>query len=199
MLDAWTTGQRLSAVGPGDVGVHLEHARGFADLIDSEAESGLDIGTGAGIPGLALAGLRPNMTWTLMDAALRRCRLLEETVIRAGWAGRVVVRHGRAEDLARELGPSFGVVTARLFGPPPVTAECAAPFVRAGGQVLISDLPLDEGDDGSRRWPDSGLAALGLVRDGRSETPSVQVLRATGSMEGRFPRKAGVATKRPVW
>lgn len=195
ILDAWKAGRALSAVGPGPVEAHLRHAEGLADLIPPAATSGIDLGTGIGIPGLALAGLRPEMRWTLLDASQRRVRLVQETIARLGWADRVTAVHGRSEDRGLGLSPA-SVVVARLFGPPPVTAECAAPLVAVGGVVLISDL--DEVGAESR-WPAMSLEPLGLVPAGRRADPAVQILACAQPHEDRFPRKPGVARKRPLW
>lgn len=195
-MAAWEAGRRISAVGPGALHDHLIHAERLADRIDHGARIGMDLGSGAGIPGLALAGLRPDMTWILVDSARRRVRVLIEAVHAAGWADRVEVIHERAE-----LLPGAGhrdradVVTARLFGPPAVTAECAAPLVAPGGQLLVTE----SADAPADRWPPDGLAPLGLSLGRRWHDPEVQELRRIGTPEARFPRKPGVAAKRPLW
>ncbi len=198
VCDGWRAGQRISAVGPGPVEVHLDHATRLAALIRPDAGLGLDLGTGAGIPGLALAGLRPDMRWILLDASMRRLRVVESVIERLGWSERVRAVHGRAEDGRRLAIPSADIVTARLFGVPATTAECAAPLVAVGGQVLVSEPP-DGAADHHTRWPDEELRVLGLRRGPRFEDPPVQVLDAIGSIEARFPRKAGVSRRRPLW
>lgn len=196
VLDAWRRGQDISAVGPGSVDHHLEHARSLAGYIDADAKVGLDLGSGVGIPGLALAGLLPHMRWVLVDAALRRVRLLIDAVAAAGWQDRVSVVHDRAELLPRSgHAAGYDVVVARLFGPPAVTAECAAPLLVPGGQLLVTE----PSDAGLGRWDVSVLPVLGLGLGHHWSDPAVQELRRTGDPEARFPRKPGVATKRPLW
>src|SRR5690606_17953039 len=142
VADVWVEGQRLSAVGPGDVTVHLAHAEHLAGLLEVPARA-VDLGSGAGIPGLALAGLWPASEWVLLDAAQRRTRLLERAVERLGWTGRVHVVHGRAEDLGRDPQhrQRYDLVTARLFGPPAAAAECGAPLLRADGILAVTEPP----------------------------------------------------------
>lgn len=203
MLACWRRGQQRSAVGPGPVEPHLAHARALARHLLPEDAVGLDLGTGAGLPGLALAGLRPDMRWILLDAARRRVQLVAEAVDALGWSDRVAVVHGRAEDTTLIAPHSVDVVVARLFGPPAATAECAAPLLRVGGRVLVTEPPNSASEPGisstDRRWPEDALGVLGLTLGRRLEAPRVQELVSVGRPESRFPRKPGVAVRRPLW
>lgn len=137
------------------------------------------------------------MHWTLLDAARRRTEVVRHAVDVLGWHDRVAVVHGRAEDPG--VVPSAGaidVVVARLFGPPAATAECAAPLLRRGGRLLVTEPPDAPPEE---RWPGEGLAVLGLERGERYADPNVQELVAVAAPEARFPRKSGVAWKRPLW
>jgi 16S rRNA (guanine527-N7)-methyltransferase len=196
VLDGWRRGQRLSAVGPGDVSEHLDHARSLARHLGAPGRA-LDLGTGIGIPGLALAGFLPATRWTLLDGARRRIRLVADIVDELGWADRIEVVHERAEVAGRQpdLRGGFDVVIARSFGSPAVTAECAAPFVRLGGTVMVSEPPGATTD----RWPEDGLAELGLARGPAIARPHAQVLVAVTPVSDRFPRRPGRATKHPLW
>lgn len=198
VLDVWRAGQRLSAVGPGRVEAHLEHSIELAAQVAVPSRA-VDLGSGAGLPGLALAGLWPESAWLLLDAARRRTRLLEDAVVQLGWSDRVAVVHGRAEDVARN--PRWrgwaDLVVARSFGPPAVTAECGAALLRPGGVLLVTEPP----DAGSVRWPDGPLSELGLVARPSPATDRVRVqrLERIGELPERFPRRAGVPAKRPLF
>ncbi len=193
LLAAWTRAQDRSVVGPGDPRRHLELARELAGRL-SPSQVALDLGSGAGIPGLALAGVWAQSTWVLVDAAHRRVALMEETVRELGWEDRVSVVHGRAEDLARgALRGGFDLVTARSFGPPAATAECGVGFLQSDGILAVTEPP---GADGSR-WPAEGLSALSL--EPLPPQPGLQQLRLTGTLDGRYPRRPGVPSRRPLF
>jgi 16S rRNA (guanine527-N7)-methyltransferase len=170
-------------LGDGPLEVHLAHADGFADALESVAVEGpdplssttgggpdlglwLDLGSGGGIPGLVLAYRWPDREAVLLDSNKRRARSLVEAVESQGWSDRVRVVSGRAEVAGREgvLRGSFSLVVARSFGPPSVTAECAAPFLRQGGLLIVSEPPITTPavGDADARWPAEGLAPLGL-------------------------------------
>ncbi len=199
VLECWRRGQGLGAVGPGDVDVHLTHAVALARHLRPEDEVGLDLGTGAGVPGLALAGLRQDMAWVLLDAAKRRVAVVREAIEALQWGDRVHAVHGRAEERDAVPGRQADVVVARLFGPPAATAECAAPLVRLGGRILVTEPPTEAQSTDTPRWDPSGLEALGLSLGPRHVDPNVQELHAVDAPEARFPRKPGVAVRRPLW
>lgn len=93
----------------------------------------VDVGSGAGLPGLVLAILRPDLTICLVEPLLRRATFLGEVVERLGLAG-VEVRRARAEDLAGDLNAD--VVTARAVAPLDRLARWCLPLVRPGGVLL---------------------------------------------------------------
>lgn len=194
-----STGQRLSAVGPASFDEQVEHASAFTRGFPSDADGpirALDLGTGGGLPGLVLASLLPTSHWVLLDAARRRIDLVTEALADLELADRAVAVHGRAEEFAGARPGAFDVVTARSFGPPAVTAECARPLLRIGGRLIVSDPPAVDHD---ARWPRTGLAALGYeVGDVLSE-PNMTVLVASHEPAVPLPRRAGVAARRPRW
>lgn len=147
------------------------------------------------MPGLALALAWPDSTWVLLDANRRRAAFLETAVGELDLGARVRVVTERAEAAAHDgtLRRAFDLVVARSFGPPAVTAECAAGFLRLRGHLLVSEPPEDE----PGRWPSEGLVGLGLVDQGRQG--SVRVLAQEELVDKRFPRRIGVPAKRPLW
>ncbi len=182
-------------VGPGPLLPHLDHALGFGEAVGAC----LDLGSGAGLPGLPLAVAWPESRWTLVDAGGRRVEFLAAAVARLGLGDRVVVVAGRAEELARrrDLRGGFDLVVARGFGPPAVTAECGAGFLAVGGRLVVSEPP------GGRagRWPAVGLAMLGMdpaeVVEGGGA--SYVVVRQATACPDRYPRRVGAPSKRPLF
>lgn len=154
----------------------------------------LDLGSGGGVPGLLLAEVWSGTAFVLLDADRRRASFLDRAVIDLGWAERVRVIHGRAEEEGRrpELRGRFDFVSARSFGPPAVVAECGAPFLRVGGVLVVSDPP--GGPAG--RWPADGLAKLGLTGEAGS---GVTVLHQETRCPDKYPRRAGVPARRPLF
>jgi 16S rRNA (guanine527-N7)-methyltransferase len=204
LRDVLEEARRLGFLGPGSVDGHLSHAEGFAAAVDGDVGEEapnrfLDLGAGGGVPGLVLALRWRASRGELLDASTRRTAFLDAAVVRLGLADRVRVLQARAEVAAHEPGlrSAFDLVTARGFGPPAVTAECAVGFLRPGARLAVSEPPESRGD----RWPADGLARLGLgpaeVRHIGAAT--VAVMRLGESPDPRWPRRTGIPTKRPLW
>lgn len=208
-------------LGPGSVERHLRHAQGFVALCRRLWPDGttppalLDLGSGGGLPGLVIAAQWPEATLVLLDAQGRRTTFLSDAVRRLGVAGRVSVRQDRAETAGRDPGlrRHFDGVLARSFGRPAVVAECAAPLLKAGGWLVVSEPPDDPSPDESTaastdtadphrpvRWPADPLRQLGLVPDRLvHESFGYQLLRQADPCPERFPRRVGVPAKRPLF
>jgi len=193
--------RRLGLLGPGPVERQYGHARDLARGIGEFVGSFLDLGSGGGLPGFVLVQEWPGSSAVLLDAQRRRCDFLTRAVATLELSTRAAVECGRAEVLARDprLRGRFDLVVARSFGPPAVTAECAVGFLRAGGELVVTEPPEDGGS--ASRWDVAGLAELGFVspvpfRTG--ETSAVRI-RLAEAVTDRWPRRDGVPTKRPLW
>lgn len=189
--------RRLGVLGPGPIDDHVEHAEGFLEaLVDvAPGTTVVDLGSGGGVPGLIVVEARPDLRVVLLDAMEKRTALLAEAVGAMDADGRVQVRTGRAEVLGRdpELRGVASAVTARSFGGPATTAECAAPLLAVGGRLVVSEPP-----DGGDRWPAEGLEPLGL-EPGRSDVDGMKVLVQAQPCPDRFPRRNGLPAKRPLF
>lgn len=189
--------RRIGLLGPDPVERHIAHSRAWTATL--EPAPFLDLGSGAGIPGLVVALAWPTVRAALLDGQIRRAAWLRTAVARLGVSDRVEVIEGRAEELAhdREWREKFPLVLARGFGPPPATAECGSGFVAIGGRLSVSEPP----DGGTDRWPTEGLQRVGLEI-------STQVVQSIGSfvildkhapLEDQFPRRRNLPLKSPLW
>ena len=198
LIEVLEEGRRRRYLGPGPLEAQVAHARAFLRLWRAESDApSLDLGSGGGLPGLVLALDRPCSRWVLVDANARKTAFLSWACLALGLLDRVSVVTGRAEELGRDLAHRghYSTVVARSFARPPAVAECAAPLLRVGGVLLVSEPPEER-----QRWPVSGLEQLGLVvLQTEPATPRIVALEQQRLCPERFPRRGGVPAKRPLW
>ncbi len=139
LLD-WNTRMNLTAItNPEEVLVkHFLDSLTLLPLIDKPRLRLLDIGTGAGFPGLPLKIVRPQWSVTLLEATGKKVTFVNHVIDILHLADAVAV-HGRAEELAhkREYRAKFDVVTARAVAAIPTLLEYAAPYCRVGGLIIF--------------------------------------------------------------
>jgi 16S rRNA (guanine527-N7)-methyltransferase len=160
-----------------------------------------DLGAGAGFPGLPLAAALPGADVVLVESAARKCAFMR-SVVAAMALPNVEVLAARAEEWSAGLG-TRDLVTARAVAPLAVLAEYAAPLLREGGSLVAWKGRRDE-----REERDAAGAAreLGLaVEEIRQVQPypaaahrHLHVLRKVAPTPARFPRRPGMARKRPL-
>jgi 16S rRNA (guanine527-N7)-methyltransferase len=116
---------------------HLLNCAVVAELIPASATV-IDVGTGAGLPGVVLALARPDLSVTLVESMARRTAFLTEVVGRLGLDGSVMVVRGRAEERTGPVGaiPPADVVTARAVAPLGRLAAWCLPLAAVGGRLL---------------------------------------------------------------
>lgn len=195
LRDVFGRARSIGLLGPGPVEDHITHAARFFRAAGEPPTSVIDLGSGAGVPGLVLALAWPQSRIVLLDGMTKRTAFLRSAVEELDVAARVGVVEGRAEDLARSsaLRGTFEVVTARGFGPPAVTAECATGFLAVGGRLLVSEPP-----DQRERWPSEGLEILGMER-AHTDEPFMALIRQVHAAPDRYPRRVGVPERRPLF
>ncbi len=130
LLEKWRTAMDL--VGPGTVDIHFEDSAGAIDGLDASGDWA-DLGSGAGFPGIALAGAFPNASVKLVESRLKRATFLRKVVLTANLDNAQVV-HGRTEDLP---SVSFDGLISRAYKPPRKVLGDAARLLRPGGQVVL--------------------------------------------------------------
>ena len=189
-------------LGPQPIAPQIEHAEGFAkcwEALHPASPSGfLDLGSGGGLPGLVLLE-RWRCRGVFLDSMTKRSAFLREVL---AWSDSPVggeVSTARAEEASRwvEFDGVFDLVTARAFGPPAVTAECAVRFLRTGGILIVSEPPEERTEE---RWKQSGLRQLGLRALGRSRYGAgYEVLIKERATDSTYPRASGVPKKKPLF
>jgi 16S rRNA (guanine527-N7)-methyltransferase len=163
----------------------LDDALRAVPLVGREEGPVVDVGSGGGTPGIPVAASLPERAVTLLEAERRKCAFLER------WTPELLnlsVVWGRAEEQPLE---TFGVAVAKALAPPPTAAEWCLPLVREGGAVVLWVGQTAELDR---------LAAVAERLAARVESSSdgLIVLRKTGPTPPGFPRRPGVAKKRPL-
>jgi 16S rRNA (guanine527-N7)-methyltransferase len=202
----------LGFLGPGPLDPQIGHAEGFVAIARRLSAGGsrrlVDLGSGGGLPGLVLAAEWPEATVALVEANGRRAAFLRRAVERLGLAERADVLEERAEVCGRTAGlrAGFDGVVARSFGRPAVVAECAAPLLKVGGWLLVSEPPSSQSENGEGsghqdlRWPADPLRHLGLEpAEILHEGFEYRMLTQAQPCPEGFPRRNGVPAKRPLF
>lgn len=152
--------QRLGALGDWPITEVLEHAREFTTALPLDACRVLDLGSGAGVPGLVIACERQGLQVTLVDRRERRTDDLIRAVASLGLGDCVSVVTADAEELGGrpDWTGSQDAVVARGFADPQTTLTLAARLTRVGGVVIISEPPSGQ----PSRWRPEWLSAAGV-------------------------------------
>lgn len=176
----------------------------FIDEYSAVGSEIVDIGTGAGIPGIPLAIARPDTIWTLIDATAKKIRFVED-VIGALSLHNVVLYHGRVEELAHEghFRGRYHCLTARAVSSLPALLELGLPMVRAGGTLL-----LPKGPDIAEELEDAGRAALELggrvvssdwlPNTGTGVDTRLVIAAKEDVTPVQYPRRAGLPARSPL-
>ncbi len=165
--------------------VHVDGSLAALELVRRFEGPIVDVGSGGGAPGIPLAAALPEREVTLLESNRRRCDFLER------WAAelpnlRVVC--GRVEEQPVDV---WGVALAKALAPPPVAAEWCLPLVAPGGAAILFVGP--SADAGAVEKAAGQLAAELL-----DSPPGFLVLRKLGPTPAGFPRRPGIARKRPL-
>ena len=165
--------------------VLLEDALRAVSLVEATPGAVVDVGSGGGSPGIPLAVTLPDRDFTLLEAERRKCEFL------SGFAAElpnVEVTWGRAEEQPTE---TFGVALAKALAKPPVAAELCLPLVRVGGVAILWV--------GSTAEPERvGTVAERLAGTLEPGPAGFLVMRKLGPTPSGFPRRTGMAKKRPL-
>jgi 16S rRNA (guanine527-N7)-methyltransferase len=133
LLERWNRVHNLTAVTGAEAMLDRHVLDSLSVLPRVQGDRVLDVGSGAGLPGLILALADPSREYLLLDAAAKRVRFLRAAIAELGLA-HVQARHGRVEDLHPEAG--FATVVSRAFAAPPEFVRRAGHCVAPGGRML---------------------------------------------------------------
>jgi len=205
LLD-WNTRINLTAItDPEEVLLkHVLDSLSLLEVYHTQQARVLDIGSGAGFPGLPLAIARPGWEIVLLEATGKKVHF-QRHIIQELALHNVAAIHGRAEELAHraEYRASFDLVTARAVAALPHLLEYAAPFLRPGAQILLprkGDLP-EELAEGKRAAHALGLtlqANLPVVLPGLNDGRRILVWQQSKPCPAHYPRSGAVMAKRPL-
>lgn len=167
------------------------------------ANTAVDVGSGAGFPGIPLAIMLPDIRFTLVDALGKRVDFLKTVIDRLGLNAEAL--HLRAEDAARrdDLREGFDLAVARAVAPMNVLCEYMLPLVRVGGKMLALKGP---GLDEELAQAENALRLLGgelervqpLAIPGRDWNHRAAWIAKTAPTPQKYPRRAGTAEKKPL-
>jgi len=174
--------------------LHVDDALAALPLIDDGPV--VDVGSGGGSPGIPLAAARPDLRFDLLEASERKCAFLREAA-RAFPNVRVV--RGRAEEHGRDAGrDAYAIALSRALAPPPVAAEWCLPLVRPGGRLILFAGTAAAAVTAAAAAKELAAAAPEIVVLPGAESKCLLVFRKLGPTPERFPRRPGIARKRPL-
>ena len=163
----------------------------------------IDVGSGAGFPGLVLAIARPDSDWTLIDSLRKRCDFLVNAADAAGT--KISVSHLRAEDGGRcdALRGGFDVATARAVSALPVLLEYCLPYLKIGGLFLAMKGPAANDEIAASAHALKELngklsESVEYTLPASGERRTLLVIEKTGRTPAKYPRRAALMKKEPL-
>lgn len=207
LIQEWNEKVNLTAI-LDDEGIIKKHfidcikAFSFKEL--SNANTLIDVGTGAGFPGIPIAIMNPNLKVTLLDSLNKRVKFLEEVCQKLDLKN-VELYHGRAEDFARkiEFREKFDIAISRAVANMNVLSEFCLPYVKVKGYfVALKGPAVEEEIKGSKNC----IGILGGTVDNIIETyiedtdlnHNLVIVRKLKECPKTYPRKAGTVSKKPL-
>jgi 16S rRNA (guanine527-N7)-methyltransferase len=171
----------------------------------SPAGPWLDLGSGAGVPGVPLAVALPAVRMVLLESIGKKCAFLRHAVATAGLEGRADVVCARSEQYA--AGPpgraAHEIVLARAVGPLPTVVELAAPLLAPGGRLVVCTTggrARDEAVAAARTAAACGMTPGRIAPLAASplEQSAAAFFARTGPLPDRLPRREGLARRKPL-
>ena len=207
MLLDWNTRMNLTALtAPEDVAVKhiIDSLTAYDAALFDGARTLIDVGTGAGLPGIPLAVYAPHLTVTLLDSLNKRVRFLTEVTAAMGLPN-VRCIHARAEEAARtaEHRAAYDIVVSRAVARLPVLLEYTLPFVRVGGTLLaLKGRAYAEEQKEARRAAEvlggGRITARPVHLPGLDDVRAILTVTKERQTPAAYPRGGGAPTRRPI-
>ena len=207
MLLDWNTRMNLTALtAPEDVAVKhiIDSLTAYDAALFDGARTLIDVGTGAGLPGIPLAVYAPHLTVTLLDALNKRVRFLTEVTAAMGLQN-VRCIHARAEEAARTAAhrAAYDIAVSRAVARLPVLLEYTLPFVRVGGTLLaLKGRAYAEEQKEARRAAEvlggGRITARPVHLPGLDDVRAILTVTKERQTPAAYPRGGGAPTRRPL-
>ena len=207
MLLDWNTRMNLTALtAPEDVAVKhiIDSLTAYDAALFDGARTLIDVGTGAGLPGIPLAVYAPHLTVTLLDSLNKRVRFLTEVTAAMGLQN-VRCIHARAEEAARtaEHRAAYDIAVSRAVARLPVLLEYTLPFVRVGGTLLaLKGRAYAEEQKEARRAAEvlggGRITARPVHLPGLDDVRAILTVTKERQTPAAYPRGGGAPTRRPI-
>lgn len=184
----------------GPAGELIEDSLVLLDQL-GEAERVVDVGSGGGLPGLALKIARPGMGMTLVEADQAKAAFLVQACAALGLDDVEVVAR-RAEEIGHDplYREAFDAAVARALAPMPVLAELCLPLVRVGGRLFAQKTESEDVDAGRHSIEMMGgkLARVVIAPSAARSTGTVVIVDKVRSTPPAYPRRPGVPARKPL-
>ena len=203
-LDATNRVMNLTAIaGEADVArLHFLDCAALLDVGDLNGKTLIDVGTGAGFPGLVLKILCPELKLTLLDSLDKRLSFLRDTCGKLGFDD-VVLVHARAEEIPEGFRESFDYASARAVARLNVLSELCLPYVKPGGAFLAMkgpelDTELKEAYVALKTLGGSVEKQIAYTIPGTDVSHCAAVIRKSSPTPKRYPRRWAQIKSKPL-